>query len=221
MKTATHLASSSCLKANIRTTALLALCALASASAVAGSQTGAAPVTRTAKVSLADLDLSTPEGARAALQRLHQTARRLCAQVADSLDLSHQPNFVKCVDDTLAAALKKAQGLDAASAPPVQTKAIAASGHQPPPVIPYSRTSKVSLADLDLTTPEGTSAARERLRQEARRLCNQVADSLDLSHQSNFVACVDETLANALRQGVGPALVAGAVVASAPPASHP
>jgi UrcA family protein len=217
MKTATHRASSSCLKANIRTTALLALCALASAGAVAGSQTGAAPVIRTAKVSLADLDLSTPEGARAALQRLHQTARRLCAQVADSLDLSRQPNFVKCVDDTLAAALRKAQGLDVASDPPVQTKAIAASGHQPAPVIPYSRTSKVSLADLDLTTPEGTSAARERLRQEARRLCNQVADSLDLSHQSNFVACVDETLAKALRQGVGPALVAGGISAKSSP----
>jgi len=220
MKTATHLASSSCLKANIRTTALLALCAFASASTVAGSKTGAAPVTRTAKVSLADLDLSTPEGAHAARERLHRTARRLCGQVADSLDLSHQPNFVKCVDDTLAAALRKAQGLDAASDPP-QTKAIAASGHQPAPVTPYSRSSKVSLADLDLTTPEGARAARELLRKEARRLCSQVADSEDLSHQTNFVACVDETLANALRQVAGPALVAGAAAASAQPASHP
>lgn len=128
MKTATHPASSSCLNANIRTIALLALCALASASAVAGSPTGAAPVTRTANVSLADLDLSTPEGAR---------------------------------------------------------------------------------------------AARERLRKEARRLCSQVADSEDLSHQTNFAACVDETLANALRQVAGPALVAGAAAASAQPASHP
>jgi UrcA family protein len=221
MKTATHLASSSCLNANIRTIALLASCALASASTVAGSPTGAAPVTRTANVSLADLDLSTPEGARAARERLHQTARRLCAQVEDNLDLSHQPNFVKCVDATLAAALRKAQGLDAASEPPVQTKAVATIGHQPAPVIPYSRTSKVPLADLNLTTPEGASAARERLRKEARRLCSQVADSDDLSHQTNFMACVDETLANALRQVAGPALVAGAAAASAQPASHP
>jgi UrcA family protein len=221
MKTATHLAPASCLKANIRTTALLALCALASAGAVAGSQTGTTPVTRTAIVSLADLDLSTPEGARAARERLHQTARRLCAQVADSLDLSQQPNFVKCVDETLAAALRKAQGADAASDPPVQTKAVATIGHQPAPVTSYSRTSKVSLADLDLTTPEGARAARERLRKEARRLCSQVADSEDLSHQTNFVACVDETLANARRQVAGPALVAGAAAASAQPASHP
>jgi UrcA family protein len=221
MKTATHLAPASCFKANIRTTVLLALCALASANAVAGSQMGAAPVTRTARVSLAGLDLSTPEGARAARERLRKTARRLCAEVADSLDLSHQPNFVKCVDETLAAALRKAQGLDAASDPPVQTKAIAAIGHQPAPVTPYSRTSKVSLADLDLTTPEGASAARERLHKEARRLCSQVADSEDLSHQANFVACVDQSLANSLRQVAGPALASGVAAASAPPASHP
>jgi UrcA family protein len=188
---------------------------------VAGSPTGAAPVTRTARVSLADVDLSTPEGARAARERLHQTVRRLCAQVADSLDLSYQPNFVKCVDETLAAALRKAQGADAASSPPVQTKAIATIGHRPALVTPYSRTSKVSLADLDLTTPEGARAARERLHREARRLCSQVADNEDLSQQPNFVACVDESLANALRQVAGPALVAGAAAASAQPASHP
>jgi UrcA family protein len=105
MNTATHLAPVSCLKANIRTTALLALCALASAGAVADPQSGASPATRSAKVSLAGLDLSTAAGARAARERLHQTARRLCAQVADSLDLSHQANFLKCVDETLAKAL--------------------------------------------------------------------------------------------------------------------
>jgi UrcA family protein len=107
MNTATHLAPARCLKANFRSAALLALCALTSASAVAGSQTGAAPVTRSAKVSLADLDLSTPDGARAARERLRQTARRLCGQVADSLDLSHQANFVACVNETLAKALRQ------------------------------------------------------------------------------------------------------------------
>ncbi|SRR5258708_7577154 len=106
MNTATHLAPAYCLKANIRTTALLALCVLASAVAVAGPQTDTAPVTRSAKVSLVGLDLSTPEGARAARERLRETARRLCTQVADSLDLSHQSNFVACVEESL----MKAQG---------------------------------------------------------------------------------------------------------------
>ena len=106
MNTATRFASASCLKADLPTTALLVLCVFASA-AVAASPTDTAPVTRSAKVSLAGLDLSTPEGARTAHERLHATARRLCAQVADHLDLSHQPTFVACVDETLAAALRK------------------------------------------------------------------------------------------------------------------
>ena len=104
MNTATPFASASCPKVGLPITALLVLCVLASA-AVAGPTSDTAPVTRSAKVSLAGLDLSTPDGARAARERLHATARRLCAQVADNLDLSHQSNFVACVDDALAAAL--------------------------------------------------------------------------------------------------------------------
>jgi UrcA family protein len=106
MNTATLLAPASCLKANIRTTALLALCVFASA-AVAGPQTDTEPVTRSAKVSLVGLDVSTPEGASAARERLHQAARRLCSQVADHLDLSHQHNFVACVDESLTKALRQ------------------------------------------------------------------------------------------------------------------
>jgi UrcA family protein len=124
MNTATRLAPASCLKADIPTTALLALCVLASA-AVAAPPTDTTPVTRSAKVSLADLDLSTPEGVRAARERLRGTARRLCTQVADDLDLSHQPNFVACVDETLAAALRKVTETDAstATAKAAQTRA--------------------------------------------------------------------------------------------------
>ena len=221
MKTATQPARASCLKAHIHTTTLLALCALASGIAVAGPNTESAPVTRSAKVSLADLDLSTPQGARAARERLRQTARHLCDRVADELDLSRQTNYVACVDETLAAALRKVNEPAATSAPGTSVQTIAKKSEQPAHSAPESRTSKVSLIDLDLTTPEGAGVARERLHQEARRLCNQVADELDLSRQHNFVACVDETLANALRQVAPPALVAGAAAASAQPASHP
>jgi len=124
MNTATRFASASCLKAGLPTTALLALCLLASA-AVATPTTDAAPVTRSAKVSLAGLDLSTPDGARAARERLRGTARRLCAQVADDLDLSHQSNFVACVDETLAAALRQATeiGASTVTAKAAQTRA--------------------------------------------------------------------------------------------------
>jgi UrcA family protein len=111
MNTATRFAAASC---SLPTTALLALCLLATAAA-ATPPTDAAPVTRSAKVSLAGLDLSTPDGARAARERLRGTARRLCAQVADDLDLSHRSNFVACVDETLAAALRQATEIGAST----------------------------------------------------------------------------------------------------------
>jgi UrcA family protein len=220
MKTATPLALASCLEAPFRTVAVLALCALVSGVTVAGPKTDNAPVMRSAKVSLADLDLSTPEGTRAARERLLQTARHLCNRVADELDLSHQANYVACVDETLAAALRKVNEPAAGSSPSTSVQTLAKKTDQPAHSATDSRTSKVSLSDLDLATPEGARVARERLHREARRLCNQVADELDLSRQPNFVACVDETLAKALRQIAPPALVAGAA-ASAQPASHP
>ena len=221
MKTATPLALPSCLKTPIRTIALLALCAHVSGVTAAGPKTDNAPVTRSAKVPLADLDLSTPEGMRAARERLHQTARHLCNRVADELDLSHQANYVACVDETLAAALRKVIEPAAAAAPSTSVQTIARKSDQPAHSATDSRTSKVSLSDLNLATPEGARIARERLDREARRLCNQVADELDLSRQSNFVACVDEALAKALRQMAPGALVAGAAAASDQPASDP
>ena len=132
MKAATQLAHASCLKAHIRTTALLGLCALASATAVAGGQPDPS-VTRSGKVSLADLNLSTPEGANAARDRLRQAARRLCARVADELDLSHQANYVACVDESLAVALRKITEAATATASntSVQTSAGPKTGHQP------------------------------------------------------------------------------------------
>ena len=123
MKTATP---ASCLKATIPTTALLALCVLASPAAAADTT----PVTSSANVSLAGIDLSTPEGLRLARDRLRVTARRLCARVADDFDLAHQTNFVACVDETLAAALRKVTetGASKATAKAAQTAGRSATG---------------------------------------------------------------------------------------------
>jgi len=60
-------------------------------------------------VSLADLDLLTSQGASAAHERIHAAARRLCSQVADSHAISHQPDFVSCVSETMAAAMRQLQ----------------------------------------------------------------------------------------------------------------
>jgi UrcA family protein len=71
-------------------------------------------VTLGASVSLADLDLSTLEGARIAHQRLEAMARRLCDELARRQDLSYQLNYAACVRDTLAGALAQADALAAA-----------------------------------------------------------------------------------------------------------
>ena len=71
-------------------------------------------VTLGASVSLADLDLSTLEGARIARQRLDAMARRLCDELARRQDLSYQLNFAACIHETLAGALAQADAVAAA-----------------------------------------------------------------------------------------------------------
>ena len=98
--------------------AVLLLCAAAPGAVLADSPQAAAAVSgvrpathdpnqRSMNVSLADLDLTTAAGARTAHERLHQAARRLCSELADSEDLGHQPHFVQCVDQATASALRQ------------------------------------------------------------------------------------------------------------------
>jgi len=72
-------------------------------------------VTVGASVSLADLDLSTLEGARTAHQRLESMARRLCDELARRQDLANQASYAACVRDSLAGALAQADALAAAA----------------------------------------------------------------------------------------------------------
>ena len=96
-------------QAALRTMGLIALCVAAPIAAIA-QQSSVAAETSSAKVSLAGLDLSTPEGLGIARDRLHDAARLLCSRVADSRDLGHQPHFVACVDEAMAAALRQISG---------------------------------------------------------------------------------------------------------------
>lgn len=63
-----------------------------------------------------------------------------------------------------------------------------------------SATATVSLADLDLSTPEGYRAASARLAKVAQRLCRKLGDNRRVSHWATYADCCRETLANALRQ---------------------
>jgi UrcA family protein len=177
-----------------RTAVMMAFCVFGPLTAMAQQPAPAAPETRSNKVSLAGLDLSTPAGMSAARERLQGTAVRLCSQVADELDLSHHANFVKCVDAAVTSALKQYTGarLAAGASQPSASKPEEAADD------PVVRAKTISFADLDLSTPEGARAAHERLEKTANKLCSQVADELDLSHHANFVKCVDDAMASAL-----------------------
>lgn len=62
---------------------------------------------------------------------------------------------------------------------------------------PSSLTKTVNFQDLDLSTVQGQQIARERVHQLARVLCDKVADPTDMSHHTNYLACVDATVAKA------------------------
>ena len=61
-------------------------------------------------------------------------------------------------------------------------------------------TLKVSLAGLDLSTPEGVHAAQERVRLAARRVCAKAANSADMQHQLDYITCIDEAMAPVVAQ---------------------
>ena len=94
--------------AAFRTVALAALCALASATACADPPAARAADTRVAKVSLAGLDFATPEGARAAFERIKATAEQLCLQLGDDRMIDFQAAYNGCVVDTLADTIRRA-----------------------------------------------------------------------------------------------------------------
>ena len=89
---------------------LMTLCALFMIAAI-GRQLPAYAADKSAVVSLANLDLSTEKGMQAARDRIHQTARRLCQRVVNPWSLSHQTDYVRCVNDATTAAVAQMQGL--------------------------------------------------------------------------------------------------------------
>jgi UrcA family protein len=164
---------------------VLALLGVAPLAALADPPVATEAASRVADVPLADLDLSTADGMRAAGERLRAMAERLCAEPAKNRGLPPQPNFTACVDSTVAAHLKQINALK-------KDKVTVRNS--------VTHAANVSLADLDLSTAEGASAAHERLEAMARRLCTELASSDELEYELDYGTCVHYTLAGALAQ---------------------
>jgi UrcA family protein len=97
MKTSTRSDHRRCLKSTGYAVILTALFGLGSTVAISAPQSE----TRSAKITLTDLDLSTPEGMYAARERLHETAHSLCSNFA------HPADFSSCVNDAELPALRQ------------------------------------------------------------------------------------------------------------------
>jgi UrcA family protein len=65
---------------------------------------------------------------------------------------------------------------------------------------PATRVAKVSLTGLDLSTSEGVRVAYERVKTAARHLCFELSDSRKIDDQVLYKACLNETLADAVRR---------------------
>ncbi len=103
MKNETQPAHRSFIPLSIRAATLVALFGLTSAVALADQP----PATRVAKISLAGLDLSTPEGARAAYQRIKTAAQHLCFKLSDDRKVDDQVLYNACLVETLADTVRR------------------------------------------------------------------------------------------------------------------
>ena len=89
---------------------IICIAASAAGAVAISSQTALAdqpPATRSAKVPLAGLDLSTTAGARAAYERIKSTAERLCFQLGNIREIDHMEAYKMCVNEALADAVRR------------------------------------------------------------------------------------------------------------------
>ena len=69
------------------------------------------------------------------------------------------------------------------------------------PIKELSIRSRVSFADLDLTTPQGASTLEKRIRDAATSSCNEIKTGFDLSVDGWTVnKCIDAAVAGAMGQ---------------------
>jgi UrcA family protein len=90
---------------NWKTTLGLAALGAFGTAAIAQEPSAPSTVADTIKVSLTGLDLETTDGVRAAHERVRTAARRVCAKVAMSADMSTRLNYLTCIDEAMANSL--------------------------------------------------------------------------------------------------------------------
>jgi UrcA family protein len=188
------------LTAIARAATAMAVC-LAMPIAVLAQESPITAPSRVAKVSLIGLDLTTARGLAEARSRLHETARQSCTRAAGNQEPSNPANFVSCIDNTLMSELKQINGSNRTAitargsawptAAEVETIGLAGETRG-------TRVMIVSIADLDILSPQDALIAQQRIHNTARRICGQLTGSQDFA--STYAKCVIDATAGALRQ---------------------
>ena len=104
--------------------------------------------------------------------------------------------------------IKVKTALGAAALAVLFTFSSAAWADSPAPPAADTLAARISLAGLDLATPDGAREALRRLRTAAQRLCWQLGDDLKAANRATMNACVRETVADAVRKINAPTVAA-------------
>ena len=118
------------------------------------------------KGSLTDLDLSTQYGAHVADERVRAAARRVCAKLRTSADMSTNPRYITCIDEAMAnasAQIAEIVGIHADQQPAV--------AEVPRQLVRYP----VGYSDLDVTKLKGAKILYLRIQHAAEALCESAA----------------------------------------------
>jgi UrcA family protein len=118
------------------------------------------------KGSLTDLDLSTQHGAHVADERVRAGARRVCAKLRTSADVSTNPHYITCIDEAMAnasAQIAEIVGIHADQRPAV--------AEVPRQLVTYP----VGYSDLDVTKLKGAKILYLRIHHAAEALCESAA----------------------------------------------
>lgn len=87
--------------------------------------------------------------------------------------------------------------LFASLALPIVTASVASAADT---ILPDGRSARVSVADLDLSTLQGQTIARERVHRVASALCGRISEARDLGRYEHWVRCVEAATEQAMGQ---------------------
>lgn len=140
-------------------------------------------------VTYSDLDLTSQEGASAMLGRLRHAAERVCGRPSE-MGLRHRRAARACADAALRDAVAATEAAAVQSVYAARADGLAAQPGRSIEIDTARARARVSYADLNLQSPEGRRALRQRINSVSRVTCGSNGIFRGLSRAQR--ACRDE-----------------------------